>query len=149
MRIDALGPGDWDRVRSAEHLFDGPVRLDATSDFLGRDGHHVLIAYVDGVAAGFVTGVEMVHPDKGTEMFVYELGVDEPHRRAGVGRALIEALHEVARGRRCYGMWALTEAANDGAIATYRATGAAEEANEVMFIWPITTRSGPEREPGP
>ena len=35
---------------------------------------------------GMVTGVETTHPDKGTEMFLYELSVDVgPHRRRQPG----------------------------------------------------------------
>ena len=37
-----------------------------------------VIAYVDARPVGFVSGVEMTHPDKDTEMFLYELAVDEP-----------------------------------------------------------------------
>jgi len=53
---------------------------------------------------GFVSGVELTHPDKGSEMFLYELGVDAAARRRGVGRALVEALRALARRRGCYGM---------------------------------------------
>ena len=42
-------------------------------------------------------------------MFLYELGVDEPARRRGAGRALVEALARLARERGCYGMWTGTE----------------------------------------
>jgi hypothetical protein len=42
----------------------------------------MLIAYIDYVAAGFVSGVEMSHPDKGTEMFLYELSVAEENEGA-------------------------------------------------------------------
>jgi GNAT superfamily N-acetyltransferase len=77
----------------------------------------------------------MTHPDKGTEMFVYELGVDERHQRQGIGRALLEGLAEVARRRGCYGMWTLTDEANAGALATYRAAGADEETAHVMLAW--------------
>ena len=46
---------------------------------------------------GFTTGVEMTHPDKGTEMFLYELEVTEAFRRRGIGFALLTQLKELAR----------------------------------------------------
>ena len=60
----------------------------------------------------------MTHPDKGTEMFLYELAVDEPWRRQGIGAALVTALGDVAQQRGCYGMWVLTEDSNRAAITT-------------------------------
>ena len=80
----------------------GPTRRLASSP---RHGHHLLIAYEDEQAVGFVSGVEVTHPDKGTEMFLYELAVDEPFRRRGIGRALVERLAALAREAGCYGMW--------------------------------------------
>ncbi len=44
--------------------------------FLAQPGHHLGIAYVDGSPAGFISGVELTHADKGTEMFLNELAVD-------------------------------------------------------------------------
>ncbi|MCQ4045115.1 GNAT family N-acetyltransferase [Streptantibioticus rubrisoli] len=73
-------------VKDAGLLFDAPPLLEATERFLADERHHLLIAYVDDVPAGMVTGVEMTHPDKGTEMFLYELGVEESFRGRGVGR---------------------------------------------------------------
>jgi hypothetical protein len=86
MRIERLGTGDDAKVAQASALFDGPARADASRRFLGERGHHLLIAYVGDTPAGFVTGVELTHPDKGTEMFLYELGVAEAHRRRGSAR---------------------------------------------------------------
>ncbi|HZE00492.1 MAG TPA: GNAT family N-acetyltransferase, partial [Pseudonocardiaceae bacterium] len=51
-------------------------------------------------------------PDKGTEMFLYELGVDDRFRRRGIGKALVAALAELARESGCYGMWVLTDSDN-------------------------------------
>lgn len=51
--------------------------------FLASEGHNLLIAYVNDEPAGMVTGVEMTHQDKGTEMFLYELGVDAGFRGRG------------------------------------------------------------------
>ena len=81
MEIRALGRGDDEHVAAASHLFDRPVDEAASRRFLDDERHHLLVAYVDGHPAGFVSGVEMTHPDKGTEMFLYELEVEESLRR--------------------------------------------------------------------
>jgi hypothetical protein len=78
--IRRLGPGDDALVVAAGHLFDGPARPDATARFLAEPGHHLLVAYDGERPVGMVTGVETTHPDKGTEMFLYELAVDETAR---------------------------------------------------------------------
>jgi len=114
-------------VRAAEALFDGPARPDATQRFLAEPGHHLLVAYAGDQPVGFVTGVEVTHPDKGTEMFLYELAVDEGRRREGIGRALVDALAELSRHQGCYGMWVITDADNDAALGAYAGTGAARE----------------------
>ena len=56
-------------------------------------------------------------------MFLYELGVDEPVRRRGIGSSLVEALAELARERGCYGMWVLTDEDNDRRAGDLRARG--------------------------
>jgi ribosomal protein S18 acetylase RimI-like enzyme len=96
MTIRRLRPDDAAVLEDASHLFDHPVQQEQATRFLNADGHHVLIAYDDGVPAGFVTGVEMTHPGKGTEMFLYELGVDERFRRRGHGTALVQGLSAIA-----------------------------------------------------
>ena len=127
---------DAEAVRAAGHLFDAAPRSAATQRFLGDDQHHLLIAYVDGHPAGMVTGVEMTHPDKGTEMFLYELGVDDAYRGRGIGRALVAALADLAVARGCYGMWVLTEEDNDPARATYQAAGGTPHHRpQLMLEW--------------
>jgi ribosomal protein S18 acetylase RimI-like enzyme len=93
------------------------------------------MAYQGTRPIGFITGVEMTHPDKGTEMFLYELAVHEQFRRQGVGRALVEALSRRARDAGCYGMWVLTDDDNPAAIATYQAGGASIDGSQVMLSW--------------
>jgi len=126
---------DVDALVAASHLFDQDVRRDVALRFVRQPDHHLCVAYVDGVAAGFVSGVETTHPDKGTEMFLYELGVDEAYRRRGVGGALVAALRDLARERGCYGMWVLTDADNAAALATYGSAGAVEPSEHVMLTW--------------
>jgi ribosomal protein S18 acetylase RimI-like enzyme len=135
MDIRVLRPGDDGLVAAASHLFDGPARPDATARFLAEDGHHLLIAYEEERAVGFVSGVEVTHPDKGTEMFLYELAVDEPFRRRGIGRALVERLAAVARRAGCYGMWVITDEDNEAARATYEGTGGVAATQQVAEVW--------------
>jgi ribosomal protein S18 acetylase RimI-like enzyme len=135
MDIRRLGPGDERELDRVGACFDGPIQEAAATLFLNAEDHHILVAYDGEAVAGFVSGVEMTHPDKGTEMFLYELGVEAPFRRRGYGTALVRALAELARARRCYGMWVLTDEDNSAALATYAAAGARREPAQVMLSW--------------
>jgi ribosomal protein S18 acetylase RimI-like enzyme len=136
MNVRALGPGDDGAVAAAQHLFDGPSDPAATARFLADPDSHLFVAYdADERPVGFVSGVEMTHPDKGTEMFLYELAVAESARRRGVGRALVEALIRRARERGCYGMFVFTDDNNAAALATYRGAGARKESPQLMLEW--------------
>jgi ribosomal-protein-alanine N-acetyltransferase len=135
VKIERLGPQDVERVAAASSLFDRPVIEEWAGRFLVSEGHHLLVASVDGVDVGFVTGVETTHPDKGTEMFLYELSVAPDHQEQGVGTALVEALRNLAIERGCYGMWVATEEDNGAALSTYRAAGAGEPEPTVTLTW--------------
>ena len=137
MRIERVT--DAAGVEAAGPLLDRPPAADATRRFLADPGHHLLVAYEADVPAGFVTGVEMTHPDKGTEMFLYELAVHEEHRNRGVGRALVRALAALAREHGCYGMWVLTDEDNAAALAAYRAAGGGDPEANVMLSWTFDT----------
>jgi aminoglycoside 3-N-acetyltransferase I len=126
-------------VHAAVDLFDGPPLAAATKHFLASPTHHLLFAFDDGGrAVGMISGVETTHPDKGTEMFIYELAVAPAARLQGVGTALVEALADIAREKGCYGMWVGTETDNAAALATYRKAGANEEAPFVLLSWDLT-----------
>lgn len=136
MRIERLGPGDDARVAEAGTLFDNPADPAATADFLARPDHYLFVAYEGDAPAGFVSGVMLVHPDKGREMFLYELAVDEVYRRRGYARALVERLAEAAQEAGCYGMWVLTDDGNAAALAAYESAGGKrDEASARMISW--------------
>jgi aminoglycoside 3-N-acetyltransferase I len=125
-------------VHAAADLFDAPPLPEATERFLAAPGHHLLLAYDDsGRAVGMISGVEMTHPDKGTEMFVYELGVAPTARLQGIASRLVAELTEIARRSGCYGMWVGTEPDNEAALATYRRAGATEEAPFTLLNWDL------------
>src|SRR3954452_391400 len=137
MDLRWMGSGEVSTVVTASALFDEEARPEWALRFLEQPNHHLCIAYDGGEPAGFVSGVEMTHPDKGTEMFLYELGVDERFQGRGFGRALVSALADRATERGCSGMWVLTDADNAAALATYRGAraGAPEESAHVMLEW--------------
>lgn len=140
VQIRHLGAGDENAVLAASALFDRPPDPVVARRFLAERTHHLLVAYDKmGVAVGFVSGVETIHPDKGTDMFLYELSVDAPARRHGIGRSLVEALATVARQRGCHGMWTGTERDNLAALATYRAAGGQTAPPAVVLEWDFET----------
>ena len=128
---------DVEVIRVAGHLFDRSIDDAAAARFVTAEGHHLLLAYAESEPVGMVTGIEMTDPDKGTEMFVYELGVAERHRGRGVGTTLVTALRELARERGCYGMWVLADTDNKPALATYAAAGGTRATNQVMLEWDL------------
>ena len=134
-----MGPGDEQRVHEAGELFDSPPQPEALTKFLADPSHHLLIAYSHGVPVGFVSGVEVTHPDKGTEMFLYELSVEPGHRHHGIGTALVKGLGDLAREQGCYGMWVLADDDNAAAAATYRKAGGDVESQPLMFNWRFST----------
>jgi len=78
------------QVEAGAELFDEPPKAAATEQFLSTAGHHLLFAYDDDAAGGaaavvgMISGVETTHPDKGTELLLYELGVAPFARKRGV-----------------------------------------------------------------
>lgn len=136
--IRALHPGDDAVVLAAGELFDHPPAAAWTADFLAKPGHHLLFAFdgdADDEAVGFASCVEMSHPDKGTELFLYELGVADHAQRRGIGRQLVEAALSLAKDLGCYGAWTITEDDNTAALATYRAAGAEPDPASVTQVW--------------
>lgn len=129
---------DASDVLAAGHLFDHPPSSEWTDQFLARDGHHLLLAERGGIPVGFVSGIEVAHPDKPTEMLLYELGVEQASRRQGVGRALVTSLADLARDRGCAGMWVPVEAGDEPAVATYRSAGAEAPVAAATLWWDLS-----------
>lgn len=145
VELSWMTSGDAGTIAEVSYLFDDDVRPEWAEAFLRQPNHHLCIAYADGEAAGFVSGVEITHPDKGTEMLLYELGVDEDYRRQGIGRALLDALRTLAHERGCTGMWVPADDDNEPALALYRSARPDEEAPSIVAWWDL---SAPDPEAG-
>ena len=142
--IVRLAPGDEHIILAGGELFDAAPTEEATAKFLASDGHHLLVALdADGATpVGFISGVETTHPDKGTEMFLYELSVAEPYRGLGIATRLVTALADLARRVGCYGMWVLTDDTNAPALGAYEAAGGVRETAPRMLTWTFSADEG-------
>lgn len=137
--IRAVGPEAADVVLAAD-VFDHPAAAEATRRFLGPPGQPdprniLVLAWLDGRVAGFVSGTVLDHPDKPRNLFLQELGVNDFAQRRGIARALIAALRAEGRARGCTATWVLTEADNAAARTTYAAAGGAGTEGVVMYEW--------------
>jgi ribosomal protein S18 acetylase RimI-like enzyme len=127
---------DADTLERGSALFDDRPLPEASLRCLTSPGHHLLFAWDDtGYPVGFISGVELTHPDKGTEMYLNELGVTEVARGRGVATSLVEALADLAKELGCYGMWEVSDPDNIAALATYRSAGAQDETPAIVFSW--------------
>ncbi len=128
MKIRRLAAGD-------EHV----VEALATREPSGTEGALLadertifLVAIEDGDLIGFVLAHELPrrHAPR-SKLFVYEVEVDEAHRRRGVGTALLAELSRIARERGIPSGFVLTERTNAAAMALYRVAGA-QNAHDVV-----------------
>src|SRR5690349_4823852 len=101
--VRRLGPGDEDVVaRLAERA--------PQSALLAADSTIFLAAFEGDEPIGFVLAYELArrHGDEAM-LLVYELGVDDAHRRRGVATSLLHELAQIARERRIGEGFVLTE----------------------------------------
>lgn len=138
MDIRWMSPDDIDAVVTATELFDNPVQRDHAADFLSLPTHHLAIAYVEDVPAGFVSGMEIADPTAAREMLLYELGVEEAFQRRGIGKALVAALRDRATELGCRNMWVLTDHDNVAALGAYQGAGAGDAEPNVLLEWDLT-----------
>jgi ribosomal protein S18 acetylase RimI-like enzyme len=113
----------------APGVFDNPINMELTQEFLGDPRHHIAVAIDDGFVVGFASAVHYVHPDKQPELWVNEVGIAPTHRQRGLGKAVLKALFEVGRAHRCTAAWVLTDRSNIPAMALYASIGGVQGAD--------------------
>jgi GNAT superfamily N-acetyltransferase len=133
--LQKLGPAEMAEARQLFEMWrrEDNVQKPAPSDpallqLLARSDFHVVTALSEGEVVGGLTAYQLpMYTEAATELFVYEVGVAETHRRQGVGRALIEWARELCRSRRLSAMYVPALAHDDRAVAFYLATGLKRE----------------------
>lgn len=65
IEIKILGRGDQSALASdLPEVFDNPVNMKLTSDFLADSRHHLAVAIDDGQVVGYSSVVDYIHLDK-------------------------------------------------------------------------------------
>src|SRR5215204_2011644 len=111
-------------------LFDEGMSWDAEQGqcFLVHPDTLLLVARSDSKVCGFLFAYRLRRFDcRRSEVLLYEIGVQEPFRRRGVGRVLVEEATRWATEIDADELWVLTEDDNAPARALYTATGGREE----------------------
>jgi ribosomal protein S18 acetylase RimI-like enzyme len=138
IEVKVLQRGD-DRIlmNVAALVFDKPVDVGLTREFLEDPRHHIAVAIDDGLVVGFASGVHYIHPDKPAELWINEVAIAPTHRRRGLGKAVVRALLEVGRAHKCKVAWVLTDRSNVAATALYSSVGGTEGADETGYSFPL------------
>jgi ribosomal protein S18 acetylase RimI-like enzyme len=116
--VRRLGPGDEAVVRR--------LAEDAApqSDLLADERTIFLVAFDRDDPIGFLLAYELLRRrGDPSELFVYEVGVDEGRRRQGVATTLFRELGRLARARGIRQGFVLTNEANQAAMELYRSVG--------------------------
>lgn len=120
--VRLLRPGDEGVLeRVAPDVFDSPVDVALTRDFLAEPGHYIAVAVDADTVVGFASGVRYLHPDKPRALWINEVGVSPDWRGRGIGKAVLRCLLDAATAAGCTEAWVGTEANNAPAQALYRA----------------------------
>jgi ribosomal protein S18 acetylase RimI-like enzyme len=137
VQVRRIEPGQEADVLAAAALFDRPPDEQSTRAYLADDRNYLFLAFLDGVAVGFLRATELRRLDgPERQMFLYEIDVDEAYQRRGIGKALIGAIDAVCREQGFAEMFVLTNRSNTAAMRLYESTGAHTESDdEQMLVW--------------
>ncbi len=108
----------------------GARRPDAAyfQKLLDSDYFIALAAVKDGAAVGGLAAYELKKFEQArSEIYIYDLAVDEAHRREGIATALIQELQTIARIRGAYVIFVQADYGDDPAIALYTKLGTRED----------------------
>lgn len=139
IRIRALGSNDVAPMRAMLNMFgkafDDPETYtvaqpdDAYLTQLLSSSTFVAIAAFDesNVIGGIAAYVLPKFEQARTELYIYDLAVEEANRRSGVATAMIEELKKVAFARGIYVIYVQADYGDDPAVALYTKLGVRED----------------------
>lgn len=118
-----------------EDVFDYPINSNHLRRFMNDNKHHLICAFNHkNQVIGFVSFVEIYHPDKPTQIFVNELSVSESYQRMKIGTHLMNQVFEYAK-EHAYYVWVATELDNKEAISFYHSLKPKTSQKCLFFDW--------------
>jgi aminoglycoside 3-N-acetyltransferase I len=139
MAVIALSVDDIALFRAAMTLFGrafddaesyqgAPPSDDYVRGWLGNPGNILLVAAEGETVVGAVAAYVLQKFEQArSEIYIYDLAVDEAHRRKGIATALIERLKGVARERGAYVIYVQADYGDDPAVNLYTKLGTRED----------------------
>jgi len=107
---------------------------------LASDSFVAIAAFAAGEVIGGLAGYVLPKFEQArSEFYIYDLAVDEHHRRRGIATALIGALQQLAAQRGIYVIFVQADHGDDPAIALYTKLGVREDV--LHFDIPPTPRT--------
>ena len=98
------------------------------NSLLGREDFIPLVAVADGnVVGGLAAYVLRKFEQERSEIYIYDLAVDENYRRRGIATGLINKLREIAREKGAWVLYVQADLGDDPAIKLYESLGTRED----------------------
>ena len=109
--------------------YQGAVPSEAYLKKLLEKPHFIALAALSGdEVIGGIVAYELEKFERArSEIYIYDLAVEEGHRRKGVATALIRALQEIAKDRGAYVIFVQADRGDDPAIRLYESLGKRED----------------------
>jgi ribosomal protein S18 acetylase RimI-like enzyme len=121
----------------AEGVFDRPIDSNLTTQFLNDPRHHLIVAIDHETVVGMVSAMDYIHPDKPRELWINEVAVASAWRGKGIGKAMMQTMHDLGRDLGCHEAWVLTDRDNTAARKLYASLDGAEK-EQVMVQFKLT-----------
>ena len=137
--VEMLGPADIAVMRRMLVMFgkafedeqaygEAPPSDDYLQDLLSSRTFIALVAQKgEDVVGGIAAYVLPKFEQQRSEIYIYDLAVDEAHRRQGIATAMIHKLKALAGARGAYVIFVQADFADDPAIALYTKMGSRED----------------------
>ena len=95
---------------------------------LGGEPFIAIVAFKGEIVVGGLAAYELKKfEQERSEIYIYDLAVDEAHRRQGVATGLIEHLKSIAKERGAYVIFVQADYSDEPAIALYTKLGVRED----------------------